>query len=134
MNTANTARYIESTIADAVKGTEKAHKDFAALLTRPVVVGFSMTSPHVMDALTNAEAYAEAFLEIHSEAGGNLEQVGAEKFLEAVRTVRDRNLSWLRTSRVENSGIVQLQANARHNAVTKLLARTDLIDLIDEEN
>ncbi|MGW0626166.1 hypothetical protein [Streptomyces sp. NPDC002758] len=134
MDAKATARYIDKTITEAVKEAENVHKDFAALMTRPVVIGFSMTSPHVLDALTNADATAAAFLEIHEVAKGNLEQVGTEKFLEAVHTVRTRILEWLRTSRVEPSGVVAVQANARHNAATKVLSRTDVIELIDEEN
>jgi hypothetical protein len=134
MDAKATAGYIERTISDAVKEAEKVRNDFAELLRAPLNIGSRMTSPHVLDAVTNAEATAVAFLEIRDAASGTLEQVGADAFLEATETVRKRILDWLRTSRVENGGIVQVQANARHNAATRVLSVTDIIDLIDEED
>jgi hypothetical protein len=134
MDAKATAGYIERTISDAVKEAEKVRNDFAELLRAPLNIGSRMTSPHVLDAVTNAEATAVAFLEIRDAAGGTLEQVGFDAFLAAVRKVRGDTFSWLRTSRVENGGIVQVQANARHNAATKMLSRTDVIEIIDEEN
>jgi hypothetical protein len=129
-----TAKYIEKAVTGAVDGANKARANYADLLRLPLNVGSSMSSPHVLDAVTHAEAVALSFLEIHDVANGTLEQVGTEKFLEATETVRKRILDWLRTSRVENGGIVQVQANARHNAATRVLSVTDIIELIDEED
>ncbi|MFF1701263.1 hypothetical protein [Streptomyces sp. NPDC058252] len=135
MDAKATARYIERTIDEAVKEAQEARNDFAELMTGvPINVGSSMVSPHVLDALINAEATAMAFLEIRSGAKGTLEQVGTDAFLDAVRQERVKILRWLRTSRLENTGIVQVQMTARHNAATKVLARTDVIEIIDEEN
>jgi hypothetical protein len=134
MDAKATAKYLERRISEAVKEAEQVRKDFGKLMDAPLNIGSRSTSPHALDRLINAEAVAVAFLEIRDMAHGTLEEVGTDAFLEAVKGCRGRILNWLRTSRVENSGVVQVQAMAQHNAATKVLSTTDVIEVMDEEN
>jgi hypothetical protein len=103
-------------------------------LVKPLAKGSRATSSHTLDRLIDFEAVAVSWLEIHETAGGPLEEVGHEDFLKAVHKVRAEITQWLRTSRHANTGTYGTQALAQHNAATKVLSGTDVIELIDEEN
>jgi hypothetical protein len=127
-----TARYIERCISDAVKAAEEVRAEAAEGLAKPLTKGSSATSAHTLDRLMDFEAVAVAWLEIHEIAGGDLEKVGHEGFLEAVRKVRAEIQKYLRTSRSANTGTYGVQQMSHHNAATKVLSSTDVIELIDE--
>lgn len=131
MDAKATAHYLTRRITDAVKDAGEWRGQLAESLSAPLVRGSRMTSAHLLERVTTAEAIAVAWLEISEVAGGTLEEVGHDAFLDAVRKVRGEITHWLRTSRHENTGASQLQALAQHNAATKVLAGTDIIEIID---
>jgi translation initiation factor 2B subunit (eIF-2B alpha/beta/delta family) len=132
MDAKATAGYIERRLSDAVKEANGVRQEVARDLAKPMTGYSHATSSHVLDRLVDSEAIAAAWLEIYEIAGGNLEKVGHEEFLDAVRKVRDEIQKYLRTSRSLNTGISAAQQMAQHNAATKVLATTDVIELIDE--
>jgi hypothetical protein len=133
MDAKATAKYLERRIADAAKEAEGVRGEVAESLAAPLKRGSRATSSHVLDRLIEAEAVAVAWLEIHGTAGGTLEEVGTDNFLEAVRKERGDITQWLRTSRHANTGTYGTQALAQHNAATKVLSGSDIIELIDDE-
>lgn len=133
MDAKATAKYLERRIGDAVKEAHAVRAEMAADLAKPLSQGSRATSSHALDRLIDFEAVAIAWLEIHETAGGDLEKVGHEDFLKAVHKVRAEITQWLRTSRHANTGTSGTQALAQHNAATKVLSSTDIIELIDEE-
>lgn len=133
MDAKATAKYLERRIGDAVKKARAVRAEMAADLAKPLSKGSRATSSHALDRLIDFEAVAIAWLEIHETAGGDLEKVGHEDFLKAVHKVRAEITQWLRTSRHANTGTYGTQALAQHNAATKVLSSTDIIELIDEE-
>lgn len=132
MDAKATAKYLERRIGDAVKEARTVRAEMAADLTKPLAKGGHATSSHTLDRLIDFEAVAIAWLEIHETAGGDLEKVGHEDFLKAVHKVRAEITQWLRTSRHANTGTSGTQALAQHNAATKVLSGTDIIELIDD--
>ncbi|MDX3260762.1 hypothetical protein PV336_16195 [Streptomyces sp. MI02-2A] len=132
MDAKATANYIERMIGDALKEAQSVRDGLSVELAKPMARGVGITSTHGLEHLISVETVAHAFVEIQDVAGGTLEEVGHEKFLEAVRTVRGHIQRYLRTSRVANSGIYAVQLLAMHNAATKVLAMTDIINLIDD--
>jgi threonine synthase len=132
MDAKATAKYLERRISDAVKEANQVRAEAAEGLAKPLTKGSRSTSAHTLDRLIDFEAVAVAWLEIHETAGGDVEKVGHEEFLEAVRKVRGEIQQYLRTSRHANTGTYATQQMAQHNAATKVLSGTDVIELIDE--
>jgi hypothetical protein len=127
-----TAKYLERRISDAVKEANAVRAEMGGELGKPLAKGSRATSSHTLDRLIDAEAVAVAWLEVYETAGGDLETVGHEAFLAAVRKEREDIQQYLRTSRHANTGTYGTLQLAQHNAATKVLAGTDVVELIDD--
>jgi hypothetical protein len=134
MDAKTTARYIDKKIDAAVESAQSWRDQISKSLQPVLTAGSRATSAHNLDRLIEHEADAVSWLEIREIAGGKASQVGHEVFLDAVRKVRGEITHYLHTSRHDQTGTYAVQALAQHNAATKVLSGTDVIDLIDDEN
>jgi hypothetical protein len=134
MDAKTTARYIDKKIDEAVESAQSWRDQIGKSLQPVLKAGSRATSAHNLDRLIEHEADAVAWLEIRDIAGGKASQVGHDVFLDAVRKVRGEIIHYLRTSRHDQTGTYMVQALAQHNAATKVLSGTDVVDLIDDEN
>jgi hypothetical protein len=132
MDAKTTARYIDKKIDEAVQGAQSWRDQVGKSLQPILTAGSRATSAHNLDRLIENEAEAVGWLEIREVAGGRASEVGPEAFLDAVRKVREEIIHYLRTSRHDQTGTYVVQALAQHNAATKVLSGTDVIELIDE--